>query len=59
MWEYEFYIKQLNEIVEEENEQQRKEMDGYNINDYKRQAKANVRNLQPPKMPQINLPKMW
>ena len=43
MWEYELYIKQLNEMVEEENEKQQKEMDQYHVDDYKKMA--NPKNL--------------
>lgn len=51
MWEYELFIKYINESVKEENEEQQKEMDKYNINDYK-----NPKLPTAPKMPKI--PKM-
>ena len=34
MWEFELYIKSLNEMVEEENDKQQKEMDKHHINEY-------------------------
>lgn len=30
-WEYEFYLNAINDIINEENEQQKKEMDKYDI----------------------------
>lgn len=58
MWEYELFISELNNQVKEENDQQQKEMDKYNINDYKKMY--NPKNLQKsypqPKMP--SLPKI-
>ena len=55
MWEYEIYIKCLNDLVKEENDQQQAEMDKHNVNDY--QKMANPRNLQraiqTPKTPSI------
>ena len=36
MWEYELFISELNNQVKEENEQQQKEMDKYNIPDPKK-----------------------
>jgi hypothetical protein len=44
MWEYEIYMKFLNESVKEENDQQKKEMDGYDVKGYKKLA--NPSNLQ-------------
>lgn len=63
MWEYEIYIKCLNDLVKEENDQQQAEMDKHNVKDY--QKMANPKNIskmaQPPKMPSmpssIKLPK--
>ena len=39
MWEFELYIKQLNELVEEENNKQQKEMDKYNVKGYMNMTK--------------------
>ena len=44
MWEFELYIKQLNELVKEENENQKKEMDKHHIGDYMKMA--NPKNMQ-------------
>ena len=55
MWEYEMFIKELNDQVKEENKKQEDEMDKYHISDYQRMA--NPRNMQhmmqPPKMPSM------
>jgi hypothetical protein len=44
MWEFELYIKQLNELVKEENDGQKKEMDKYRINDYMKMASPSNMN---------------
>lgn len=44
MWEYELFIRELNELVEEENNQQKKEMDKYHVNDYMKMS--NPKNMQ-------------
>ena len=44
MWEFEIYIKLLNDMVEEENKSQQKEMDKYNVNDNAKMA--NPKNIQ-------------
>ena len=44
MWEFELYIKQLNELVKEENEGQKKEMDKYRINEYMKMASPSNMN---------------
>lgn len=43
-WEFELYIKTLNELVEEENEGNQKEMDKYHVNEYMNMAKP--KNIQ-------------
>ena len=58
-WEYEFYLKALNEMVEEENEKQQSEMDKYHVNDYMKMASPSginkmMANAQP-KMPNISI----
>lgn len=59
MWEFELYIKALNEMVEEENENQQKEMDKYHVQEYMNMA--NPKNFQKmtktPDMPKFNMPK--
>lgn len=59
MWEYEIFMNSINDMVTKENEDQQKEMDKYNIEDYKNMA--NPKNLQKsyqtpkiPKMPKIS-----
>ena len=54
MWEYEIFIKELNEQVKEENKKQESEMDKYHVSDY--QKMANPRNMQ--KMMQPKMPSM-
>lgn len=58
MWEYEIFMNSINDMVTKENEDQQKEMDKYNIEDYKNMA--NPKNLQKsyqiPKVP--NIPKI-
>lgn len=41
MWEYEYFIKHLNELVKEENNKNEQDMEKYNINEYKRMANPN------------------
>lgn len=55
MWEYELFIKYLNESVEEENKSQQAEMDKYKINDYKKMADPSRmnKNMFQPKMPSM------
>ena len=52
MWEYELFIQYLNEAVKEENEEQKKEMNKYNINDYSKKM-PNQKQFQTPKIPSI------
>lgn len=57
MWEYELFISELNNQVKEENDQQQKEMDKYNIPDPKKLSnpssvmKSYGGNI--PKMPKV------
>ena len=44
MWEFELYMTQLNEIVKEENDKQKKEMDKHHVNEYMEMARP--RNMQ-------------
>jgi hypothetical protein len=61
MWEYEMFMKTLNEVVKEENKKQKDEMDKYDINSYKKMANPSNMNkmMNPtmPKMPSMNMPK--
>ena len=55
MWEYELFIKYLNDAIKEENEQQEKEMGKYKIEDYKKMTDPSRmnKNFQQPKMPSM------
>ena len=57
MWEYELYVKQLNDLVEEENEKHKDIEKSGEVNKYKKMM--NSRNIQPsmPKTPNFNMPK--
>lgn len=55
MWEYELFIKELNEQVQQENKQQQSEMDKYHVNDYMRAANPkNIQKMTQPKMPDLS-----
>ena len=62
MWEYELFMKILNNTIEAENKQQQKEMDKYDIDSYRKMASPSNLNkmTQTPKMPSmnINMPKI-
>lgn len=62
MWEFELYIKQLNELVEEENERNKAEEDSHDIKKYRKMADPNYikRNAQSymPSIPNMNFPSM-
>lgn len=67
MWEYELFVMQLNNIVKDENDQQKQEMDKYHVQEYMDMARpGNMQKMmQGPKMPaapkmpsyNINVPK--
>lgn len=59
MWEYELFMKALNDLVKEENDNQQKEMDKYNINDYKKMSNpSNISKYTHGKMPSMpSIPK--
>jgi hypothetical protein len=61
MWEYEMFMKTLNEVVKEENKKQKDEMEKYDIDSYKKMANPSNMNkmMNPtmPKMPSMNMPK--
>jgi hypothetical protein len=54
VWEYEIFVKELNKLVEEENERNQKELDKAGINDAKNMSNPN--NIS--KMQQAAMPKM-
>lgn len=60
MWEYELFLKYLNDAIKEENEKQESEMSKYKIDDYKKAADPSKLNkgFQPPKMPSMPSIKM-
>lgn len=55
-WEYEIFIHQLNDMVKDENDRQKAEMDKYHVDDYMKMAKSgNIsKNIAHPKMPNMN-----
>ena len=53
-WEYELFIKQLNDIVKEENDKQKSEMKKYRVNEYMDMARPGNMN----KMMSNSMPKM-
>lgn len=56
-WEYEYFMMALNDMVNEENDEQKKEMAKYNIEDYKKMANPkNYQNAAQPKMPNVSMP---
>lgn len=61
-WEYELFMKELNEIVKAENDKQQKEMDKAGIKDAKKMSDPrNIRKMQDaamPKMPSAPVPNM-
>ena len=65
MWEYEYFIRHINDLVKEENQRNEQEQEKYKINDYKRMANPNnMRRSMPsglsskiPSMPGMSMPK--
>ena len=59
-WEYEYFMMALNDLVNDENEEQKKEMSKYNIDQYKKMANPNsYKNMaNGPKMPNMTMPSM-
>lgn len=61
-WEYEYFLRALNDAVEEENNKQQEEMDKYKINDYMKMAHPSTINRMmsnaTPKMPNISIGSM-
>lgn len=57
MWEYEIFIDQLNQIVKEENDKQKKEMDKYHVDEYMKMASPkNISKMtQPQPMPKMSI----
>ena len=59
VWEYELFTKELNELVKEENERNKQEMDKAGIKDAKKMSDPkNIQRMQSaavPKVPSINI----
>ena len=57
MWEYEYFIRFINDSIKEDNEKQQSEMDKYDINKYKNMTNSSYANkaMKPPTM---TMPKM-
>lgn len=54
MWEYELYIQALNDLVNEENDKQKKEMDKYDVDGYRKMASPkNLEKMTNPSMPKM------
>jgi hypothetical protein len=55
MWEYELFLKYLNDSIKEENDRQEKEMSKYKIDDYKKASDPSRfgKSFQQPKMPSM------
>lgn len=53
MWEYELFMKALNEQIKEENAQNESEMAKYDINKYQKMAQNPQKMM--PKMPNMNM----
>lgn len=57
MWEYELFIMKLNELVQEENDKQKKEMDKHHVNEYMDMTSPkNMKKMM--NNPQMTMPKM-
>ena len=60
-WEYEYFIKYANQMIEEENKRQEEENEGYDMDSIKRNANSMMKGTtsKMPKMPSIpGMPKM-
>lgn len=55
MWEYEMFMKILNEAVDKENKDQQKEMDKYDMDSYRKMA--DPKNMNKMMNPQMSMPK--
>ena len=58
MWEFEIFVKQLNTLVEEQNDKQKKEMDQYHVKDYMNMTRpGNLQKMtQGPDFSKMNTP---
>lgn len=59
MWEYEMFMKELNEVVKKENKDQQAEMDKYHIGDIQKMTNPNnMRKMANPPAPNFSNMKM-
>lgn len=58
MWEYELFMKELNEVVKKENKEQKAEMDKYDVKGMQKMANPNSMSKMMPKMPDMSSIKM-
>ena len=59
MWEYELYLRHINDLVKEENDSQEKEMKKYKVDEHMRMADPkNIQKMTNPKMPNMSQMKM-
>lgn len=57
MWEYELFMKELNDVVKKENKEQKDEMDKYHVKDVQKMTNSkNMNNMMNPKMPDFKMP---
>ena len=61
-WEYEYFTKFANEMIEEENKQQKEGSEDYSMESMERKSNSMMRNassqFKMPKMPSISTPKI-
>ena len=57
MWEYEEFMRELNEIVKKENKEQQNEMSKYHLDDVQKMTDPKrMRDMTTPKMPDMKMP---
>lgn len=55
VWEYELFMKHLNNLIKEDNDQQKSESDRYNMDKYTKMASpSNINKMTKGMMPNIN-----
>lgn len=61
-WEFELFVKHLNDAAQEENDKQQAEMDKYHVSEYMNMARpgniSKMTQAATPKMPNMNMGKM-